>query len=252
MKLKEIAEIIEKEFPLSSAYDWDNCGLLLGDEGWEIKKVLLSLDVNNAVLDEAKKAGADLILSHHPILFDGTKSITAQTAEGRLILGLLESKIAVYSAHTNCDIGKNGINARLAKIFDLDGVEFLEENGLGRVGNLKAPMTFGELALLTKKLLHTPFLRINGNKSAYIRRIAVASGACSDSIPEAIKKGADAIITADMKYHEMINYGEEGIFIIDAGHYQTEIVVLDIFEDILKNSVLTLIKSKNSDIFEYI
>lgn len=252
MKLKQIAELIEKEFPLSSAYDWDNCGLLLGDGEREIQKALLSLDVNIAVLKEAKKAGADLILSHHPILFDGTKSITAQTAEGRLILGLLENKISVYSAHTNCDVGKNGINARLAKIFDLENTEFLEENGLGRVGNLKTPMTFYELALLTKKLLNTSFLRVNGNKSAPIRRIAVASGACSDSIPAAIKKGADAIITADMKYHEMINYGEEGIFIIDAGHYPTEIIVIDIFEDILKNSGLTLIKSKNTDVFEFI
>lgn len=252
MKLKEIAKIIEKEFPLSSAYDWDNCGLLLGDGEKEIKTALLSLDVNNAVLKEAKNVGADLILSHHPILFDGARSITAQTAEGRLLLGLSESKISVYSAHTNCDVGKNGINARLASLFDLDDTEFLEENGLGRVGNLKSSLPFGEFALLTKKLLKTPFLRINGVKTAPVRRIAVASGACSDSIPEAIKKGADVIITADMKYHEMMNYGEEGIFIIDAGHYPTEIIVLDIFEDILKHTGLTLIKSKNTDVFEFI
>lgn len=252
MKLKNIAELIEREFPLSDAYEWDNCGLLLGDGEWDIKTVLLSLDVNNAVLREAKEKNADLILSHHPILFDGAKRLDAKTPEGRLILGLCENKISVYSAHTNCDVGKNGINAKLAELFGLCDTEVLEDNGLGRIGNLKTPMCFADFATLTKKTLKAPFVRICGDKSASVRRIAVASGASSDSIPTAIKKGADVIITGDMKYHDMINYSEMGISIIDAGHYPTEIVVTDIFEKILKDCGLTLIKSENPDIFEFI
>lgn len=252
MKLKNIAELIEKEFPLSDAYEWDNCGLLFGDGDWEIKRVLLSLDVNNAVLEEAKKHNADLIISHHPILFGGTKRIDAKTPEGKLILGLSENKIAVYSAHTNCDVGKNGINARLAELFGLCDTQMLEENGLGRIGKLKSPMTFGDFAVLTKEILKTPFVRICGDKTASVRRVAVASGASSDAIPTAIEKGADVIITGDMKYHDMINYGEAGICIIDAGHYPTEIIVTDIFESILKDCGLPLIKSANPDIFEFI
>ena len=251
MKLKEIAEIIEKEFPLSSAFDWDNCGLLLGDREAEINRILITLDVNNAVLQEAINAGADMILSHHPILFDGTKKITAKTPEGRLIMGLLENKIAVYAAHTNCDVGTNGINARLSSIFGLCCAEPLEDSGLGRIGDLKEPMSFADFADFTKKTLKTPFVRACGNKSATVSRIAVAGGACAEIIPEAVKKGADVIVTGDMKYHDMLNYSETGIFIIDAGHYPTEIIALDIFEDILKNRGLTLIKSKNPDIFEF-
>jgi len=249
MKLGKIADIIEREFPLSTAYDWDNCGLLLGDREREIKTVLLSLDVNCAVADEAIAMGADLILSHHPILFDGTKRITADTPEGRCIMKLLENNICVYSAHTNCDVGKNGINARLAALFGLDSSEFLEENGLGRIGNLKAPMRFSDFAEFTKQVLNTPFVRICGDKAAKISRVAVASGACADSIPTAIQKGADVIVTADMKYHEMINYSEQGICIVDAGHYPTEIIVTDIFEELLNATGLTLKKSKNPDIF---
>lgn len=252
MKLNDIATLIEREFPLWDAYEWDNCGLLLGDYERDIKTVLLSLDVNNAVLKEAKEKNADLIFSHHPILFDGTKRIDAKTPEGRLILGLCENKIAVYSAHTNCDVGKNGINAKLAELFELCDTQFLEDNGLGRIGNLKTPMRFADFIALTKKTLKTPCVRVCGDKSALVQRIAVASGACSDSIPTAIEKGADVIITGDMKYHEMINYREMGIFVIDAGHYPTEIVVLDIFENILKDCGLTLIKSENPDIFEFI
>ena len=252
MKLSKIAEILENEFPLSCAYAWDNCGLLLGDRERDIKTVLLSLDVTEAVAEEAKNVGADLILSHHPILFDGTKRITSDTPEGRTVLTLLENKICVYSAHTNCDIAKNGINARLAALFDLSDTEFLEEDGLGRIGKLKKPMSFADFALFVKNILNTPFVRICGDKEAQVFRIAVASGACADSIPTAVKKGADVIVTADMKYHDMINYSQMGISIIDAGHYPTEIIVMNIFYDLLSHTDLKLIKSKNPDIFEFI
>ena len=252
MKLKNIAEIIENEFPLDTAYEWDNCGILLGDGEREIKRVLLSLDVNDSVLKEAQAAGADLILSHHPILFNGIKRITAETPDGALLLNLTKSNIAVYAAHTNCDVGKNGINARLAAVFGLCGTEFLEENGLGRIGNLENPVSFCDFVAFAKKVLKTPCVRICGDKTASVRRVAVASGACSESIPTAVKKGADVIITADMKYHEMITALELGICVIDAGHYPTEILVLDIFEEILKDRGLTLIKSKNPDIFEFV
>ena len=251
MKLREIAEIIEKEFPLSSAFDWDNCGILMGGGEWEITRVLITLDVNNAVLKEAVKAGADLILSHHPILFDGTKRITSETPEGRLVIGLLENKIAVYAAHTNCDVGKNGINARLSSLFGLCNSEPLEDSGLGRIGDLKEPMNFAEFADFTKKTLKTPFVRVCGGKTAAVSRVAVAGGSCAEIIPEAVRKGADVIVTGDMKYHDMINYSEQGISIIDAGHYPTEIIALGIFEDILKNTGLALIKSENPDIFEF-
>ena len=252
MKLYRIAELLEAEFPLSDAYDWDNCGLLLGDRERDIKTVLLSLDVTHAVALEAKKRGADLILSHHPILFDGAKRITGDTPEGKTLMALLENKICVYSAHTNCDVGKNGINARLATLFELYDTEFLEENGLGRIGNLKIPVSLADFAERTKKVLNTPFVRFCGDKNAKITRVAVASGACADSIPTAFKKGAEVIVTADMKYHDMMNYSELGISIIDAGHYPTEIIVTDIFYDILKDTGLTLIKSGNPDIFQII
>lgn len=252
MRLDKITELIEREFPLSDAYEWDNCGLLLGDRARDIKTVLLSLDVNCAVAREALEAGADLILSHHPILFDGIKRITADTAEGGMLLELIENRICVYAAHTNCDVGKRGINARLAELFGLSRAEFLEEDGLGRIGELEKPESLADFAESAKRILNTPRVRICGDKSKMISRVAVASGACAESIPTAVKKGADAIVTADMKYHDMMNYSELGISIIDAGHYPTEIIVTDIFGKLLSDTGLTLIKSKNPDIFEFV
>ena len=250
MRLDKIVELMEREFPLSDAYEWDNCGLLLGDRKRDIKTALLSLDVNFAVAEEAIRCGADLILSHHPILFDGAKRITADTPEGKTVLALLENKICVYAAHTNCDVGKNGINAKLATLFEISDAEPLEENGLGRIGNLASPVSLAEFAEKTKRILNTPFIRFCGDSSAKTERVAIASGACADSIPTAFEKGADVIVTADMKYHDMVNYSELGISIIDAGHYPTEIIVTDIFYGLLKDTGVRLIKSQIPDIFK--
>ena len=252
MKLGEITAILEKEFPLTDALEWDNSGLLIGDRNSNISTVLLTLDVTEKTLIQAKKAGAELILSHHPVLFGGTKRITADTAEGRLICGLIQNGIAVYAAHTNCDVGKRGINARLAEMFELSGAVPLEENGLGRMGDLKKALTFSELCSAVKEQLDTPFLRVFGDRDTKIKRLAVASGASADSIPTACEKGCDAIITGDIKYHEMLNGSELGICIIDAGHYPTESFVTDIFEDILSDTGLMLIKAESSDIFRLV
>lgn len=252
MKLCEIIEKIEKEFPVETAYEWDNPGLLIGDEKRDIKKVLVTLDINRSSVEQAVSCGADLILSHHPILFTPVKKITADTEAGRLIMTAIENKISIYAAHTNCDVAKNGINARLAEIFALENAELLEENGLGRIGNLKKAVKFSDFAEKVKVLLNTPCVRVSGDENRMVQRIAVGSGACADSIPTALKKGADVMITADMKYHDMMNYTELGINIIDAGHYPTEIIVTDIFSEILSDCGVEIIKSHNSDIFKYI
>lgn len=250
MQLSEIISIIEAEFPTALAYEWDNAGLLVGDRSRDIKKVLLTLDVTENSAKEAIESGADLILSHHPILFGGTKRITADTAAGRTLLSLIENRVAVYAAHTNCDIAEHGINANLAEMFSLSDTEPLEESGLGRIGCLPSEMNFSDFCKLCKKLLGTPFVRVCGSTDIMVKKIAVGSGACADSVPSAIKKGADVMITADIKYHEALNAGEAGITVIDAGHFPTEINVTDIFARILKDCPIELIKSQNTDVFK--
>lgn len=252
MKLREIAEIIESEFPTETAYEWDNCGLLVGEQERDIKKVLVTLDVTEETVNEAIRHNADLILSHHPIMLSPIKRITNENSEGRLIIKSIENKISIYAAHTNCDIGKKGINARLAEIFELTAAEPVEENGLGRIGNLKKEITLGEFANVVKEKLNTPCVRVCGDTKNSIKRVAVGSGACSDIIPAAIEKGADVIITGDTKYHNMLSSCEMGINIIDAGHYPTEILVMDIFEELLKKYDIEIIKSKCTDVFNYI
>lgn len=256
MKISEIAAILEKEFPPAAAEEWDNVGLLAGRGNTDVKRALLTLDVTPSVVEEAIKAGAQLIISHHPMMFDGVKRLVSDNAEGRMLLTLCEHKIAVYAAHTNMDSAKRGLNAELASIFALQKPVPVEPNriagaGLGRIGDLKSPVTAYEFALQAKRLLSTP-VRLCGNRDRIVKRVAVGSGACDDIVPRALEMGADLILTGDCKYHRCLSFVDMGAVVIDAGHYPTEIIAMDIFERVLKNSGIELIKSKMQDIFEYI
>lgn len=249
MKLYEIINIIETAFPKEGAYDWDNVGLLVGDRDSEIKKALLTLDITEATVKEAIEKGCQLILSHHPMMFSGIKQVTCDTAEGRILISAIKNGINIYAAHTNCDVAPSGINAYLAEIFDLENAEFLEENGLGRIGQIKNPCSLGEFCKRVKSVLKLDFVRFCGDENKIIKTVAIGSGACSDAIPQAIEKGADVMITGDTKYHNMLDFSKD-IAVIDAGHYGTEIVVCDIFESLLKDCGLELVRTLAVDVYK--
>lgn len=257
MKANKIIEIIENFCPKELAYPWDNVGLLCGNCEKDVEKVFVTLDTNLKTVKEALEKDADMIISHHPILLGGIKRIDYTSSEGKMLKLLIENNIPLYAAHTNMDTAKGGINDKLAQMFNLTDIKILEQHtedetaGLGRYGNLKNSVKFIDFANECKKILNTP-IRVSGDFNKLIKTTAVASGSCSEIIPLAKQKGADVIITGDMKYHNMIDMTELDICIIDAGHYPTEICVMDIFEDILKDTDLQIIKSKNKDIFNFI
>lgn len=257
MKANKIIELIENFCPERLAYPWDNVGLLCGNIEKDIKKVFITLDTNITTVKEAISKDADMIISHHPIFFKKINRIDYKTSEGQMIKLLIENNIPLFAAHTNMDTAKGGINDRLAQIFNLTNIKILDQHtddktaGLGRYGNVKNPIKFIEFANECKKILNTP-IRISGDFNKIIKIAAVASGSCCEIIPIAKEKGADVIITGDMKYHNTIDMTELDICIIDAGHYPTEICVIDIFADILKNTDLEIICSQNKDIFNFI
>ena len=243
MKAKEIIKIIENICPERLAYSWDNVGLLCGDENKDVKKVFVTLDTNTNTVKEAISKNADMIVSHHPILLGGIKRIDYSTSVGQMLKLLIENNIPLFAAHTNMDTAKGGINDKLTDD---------SSAGLGRYGRLEKTIKLGDFAEHCKKILGTPFLRVSGDFEKNINTVAVASGSCSEIIPLAYEKGSDVIITGDMKYHNMIDMTELGICVIDAGHYSTEICVMDIFEDILKDTDIEIIKSENKDIFKLV
>ena len=257
MKLSEIIKYFEKEFPLQYAYDWDNPGLLAGDPSMEVQKIMVTLDVTKETLKQAISAGADCIFSHHPVIFSGQKKITPDNLTGELLLSAIQNKIALYAAHTNLDTAPDGINMRLARRFGMQKVSFLEHNpidpkaGLGVIGTID-PCTLDELAERTKTLLKTPFVRVCRGKTKVIKTLAIGSGACQELLTTAKSLGADAMITGDVKYHCALEAIQEGISVLDAGHFPTEELSKEIFSDYLKKLPAEIIFSKQKDVFEVI
>lgn len=261
MKCKEIAAVIEQLAPRSLAYDWDNVGLLFGDAEQEVTRLLLTLDMDIGVAQEAARLGAQMVVGHHPILFDPVSRVTAQTPDGRLLQTLARNSVSYYAAHTNLDIAKGGLNDLLAKKFRLKHVEMLEPvetagEGIGRIGDLDAPITLLALAERVKKALGIENLRYAGDEDALVSRIAVNSGGGASLIDAALSHGADVFITGDYKYAQIRGCLDNGMKVIDVGHYDSEILVCELLQEYLTprigNSVEILLTEANKNVVKFL
>lgn len=341
MKLKEIIAIIEATYPTKLAESWDNVGLMVGDTEKEIKKVLVSIEANEAIINEAIKEQVDLIVTHHPFIFKGIKKVTTQDIKGRLLHTLIKNEIAIYSMHTNFDIAADGLNDYFMELMGFKTTELLEitstedlyklvvyvpksheeevrsamsqagagaignysdctfhlqgvghfkplsganpyignvdslehveevriestvrepylnavikamlkvhpyetvaydviklhntgcEYGIGRMAQLSEKMNLEELAALIKERLAMKVIRVVGDLKHSIQKVAVVTGSGSQYISMAIRKGADVLITGDLKYHEAQDAIDAGMCVIDCNHFESE----DIFKDVMK------------------
>ena len=250
MKICDVIEIIEKSFPCELAYEWDNVGLLVGDRNREVNNVVTCLDVTENVIEFAKECEAELIISHHPVIFSPINRINGDTKSGKLLMDVIENKIAIYSAHTNCDKAENGVNAKLCEILGLKDAESLEEDGLGRIGNLDKPTPFYDFAKAVENELKTK-IRFCGDTKTVVKRVAVCSGAGGDVLETAIIKGADVLVTGDTKYHQMLD-ARDGINIIDAGHFGTESLAAELFAEVLCDAGVRVFWQDAEDVFKYL
>lgn len=346
--LNKIISVMAKFSPHRDAMDWDNVGLQVGDYNSEIKKVMVTLDINEEVLQEAIDNKVDLVISHHPLLFNGIDNIHNQTTKGRIIMQAIKNNIAIYSAHTNMDIATDGLNDLLAEKLNIKNTEIFsqekelkiyklavyvpEENadivkeaifkkgaghignysktsfsykgegtflpgentnphlgkkgeikkvdeikietvvpankvenvikamlkvhpyeevaydifelplqsnykGLGRIGDLKEPKSLKEYGKEIKEVLNINKLKVRGNLSEEIKKVAICSGAGADYISLASAKGADLYITGDVKYHEAQLAEELELNLIDAGHYGTEKIMREGMTDYLQQRI---------------
>lgn len=239
MKLKELIQIIEEKYPVSLAYDWDNVGLMVGDTNQEIQRVLTVLEIDENVVQEAIQHKVDLIITHHPFLFQKLNKIHTDDEKGRLIFQLIKNNIGVYSMHTNYDIAFDGLNDYFMKVmgftnyetFDYvtapSGYSELYHNqtpGLGRICELSKEITLAELCELVKEKLHMNYIRYVGNKNHKIRKVAVITGGAADMFQKAKDAGADVLISGDMKYHVAQDAIVAQMNVIDCGHYETEVI----------------------------
>ncbi|WP_408954842.1 Nif3-like dinuclear metal center hexameric protein [Natroniella sp. ANB-PHB2] len=355
VKLQQITSLVNKLAPKSLAADWDNIGLQLGDYNQEVEKILVSLDINQEILQEAVNKNVDLIIAHHPLIFDKLAKIRFDTPLGKIIQQAIKEEISIYIAHTNYDIAPGGLNDILAAKLKLDNLDILEvttkrkykkfvvfvpeeavneikdalgslgagwignysdcffeqqgrgsfralegtdpysgeedrvnqvdeyrletivpshilgkvikkmikvhpyeevaydvyplENegerfGLGRIGYLKESLPLREYVDLIKEELTLDTVRVVGELDRSIKKVALCSGSGANYIKAAAFKGADLLVTGDLKYHQGQLAQEEGLAVVDAGHYGTE----KIMKEGVVEYLLTEIKSNNLEV----
>lgn len=228
--VNDIVSLLEELIPVELAESWDNVGLMIGKRDNPVKRLLLALDITEEVVEQAIEKKCDMIITHHPLIFKGLKSVTDIDWQQELILKLIENKIAVYSAHTNLDSVSSGVNDVLAKKLKLEDTEVLDDDSnIGRIGYY--PQTsLKEFAVFVKDVLHADYVVVADGKKD-VHKVAVCGGAGSDFIKLAISKGADTLVTGDLKYHEAQQGAFSGLNIIDAGHQSTELPVLEHLAD---------------------
>lgn len=242
MRLKTIITYLENKFPPYMKEEWDNVGLMVGDREQDIKKIQLSLDVTDTVIEHAINNKMDLIITHHPLIFKGINKINSDSSLGRKILKLIKNNIAVYSLHTNLDSGRDGINDYIMKlIFGFENSEILDKKdnenyGIGRVITLDKIYTGKEiLELLKEKLSLKNIVTVNLAKDKEIKKIAIITGSGGSYWRKIKANNIDLFITGDIKYHEALDMREEGVSAVDIGHFESEHIFVNIIKELLDN-----------------
>lgn len=222
--VREIEAALYELAPRALAAEWDNVGLLVGRPDREVRKILVSLDITEPVADEAKHIGADLIVSHHPVIFHPAKSITDRDPAGRLLLRLIEAGLSAVCMHTNLDAARGGVNDALAAALGLEDAAPVSEGGIVRVGTLPEALALPAFLARVKAALSPNGMRyVDGGRP--VRKVAVGGGACGDFLWEAAAMGCSAFVTADLKYNHFLDAQALGLTVVDAGHFPTENVV---------------------------
>jgi dinuclear metal center YbgI/SA1388 family protein len=255
LRIHEIVSAFEEIAPASLQESYDNSGLIVGDMGAEVSKALLCLDSTEAVVDEAIAKGCDLIIAHHPIVFGGLKRFTGGDYVQRAVMKAIRNNIAIYACHTNLDnVLRGGVNERIAQQLGFDVLRVLRPavasfdslNGIGGAGGLEVFKTAGAgvLCELQKPMNVLDFLqhvkdRMGAGVVKYtkcdvgtVSRVAICGGAGSFLIGDALRAGADAFVTSDVKYHEFFD-AEGKLLLCDIGHFESEKYTIDLFSYIL-------------------
>lgn len=254
--IKDIYRKIDAFAPFETQMEFDNAGLLVGRENAQVNKVLVSLDITTPVIREAMDLGAQLIVAHHPVIFNPLKRVSDADTAGEKVLLLAENRIGAICAHTNLDAAQGGVNELLAMRLGLTNLEHLHPDGedregrtygIGRVGRLNTtvPLTTKAFAEQVKRNLNAAGVRyMDAGKP--VCRVAVGGGSCGSMLHDAVAAGCDTFVTADVKYDVFLEAMELGINLLDAGHFATEDIVIQPLTDLLQAAFpqITVIQSK--------
>jgi dinuclear metal center YbgI/SA1388 family protein len=231
LSLRDVVAALESLYPLESAAEWDRVGLVTGDLDQPVRRVLFALDPTLAVIDEAREWGADLLVTHHPLLLRGVHSVATSSAKGASVTALVRAGVALWVGHTNADVADPGVSTVLADALGLDDQRPLSSEGsyaVGRVGRLAAPVSLAEFADVLAAVLPDTAggIRVSGDPDGAVRTVAVMGGSGDDRFDDVRACGADVYVTADLRHHPVLEAREEARggrpYLVDAGHWATE------------------------------
>ena len=241
VELSQLIAGFEKLWPVENAEDWDAPGLVSGNLGKRVSRVLLTVDVTNEIIAEAADGEFDLVLAHHPFLLRGVQSVAETTSKGALLANAIRSDVSIYAAHTNADVVANGVSQVMAESFGLQGCEPLvplsdRSIGHGRVGQLAKPITLGDFARLVSKVLPSTAtgVRVAGDFEQLVQTVAVCGGAGDSFIGAAFDVNADVYVTSDLRHHpvqdarERSALAETPMALIDVSHWASEWLWLEV------------------------
>lgn len=241
MKLSKLINIIENKYPTNIAEKWDNVGLIVGDYNKEINKILICLDISSKAIEKACEIGADLIISHHPMIFSELKKVLFSDITGRKIIRAIEEKIAIYAIHTNLDSAVNGLNEYVWNKLNIASIPIYEEESFNkpiRYYKLNESISIEKLASIIKEKLGIRNIRYVYDSyytSNVIKKVAIVTGSGMSFLNE-VKDKVDVFITADIKHHEALDSLEYGLPLIDFGHYHSEIPSVDLISKFINEN----------------
>ncbi len=253
-----LMDLIDNIAPFSLAEDWDNSGLQAGDISWPVNKIMVALDVSMAVMDAAEQWHADLVLTHHPLMFRPVKCIDFKSMPGNIIARAALEKISIISVHTNFDKAYNGLNDFFARMIGLKNISSLcgrtyckesfemfscetdfsltrknqrPDPGIGRKGEIDPPASLYLFARQVKNKLGIESLRMTGSKDLTVKTAAICTGSGGSLLDDFFRSGADVFVTGDIKYHEARDIEQAGLGLIDVGHFQSEHIGLNLLAE---------------------
>jgi dinuclear metal center YbgI/SA1388 family protein len=231
LPLREVVAALERIYPPHTASSWDRVGLVSGDLDQSVSTVHFAVDPTLAVIEEARVAGADLLITHHPLLLRGVHSVATTSAKGASVTALIVNDIALYIAHTNADVASPGVCDALASacaLVDVQPLQVVDGMGHGRVGSLALKVTLREFVQQLSMVLPKAVggIRVAGPAEALVSRVAVVGGSGDDCFDAVRASGADVYVTADLRHHPVLEAREEARggtpYLVDAGHWASE------------------------------
>ena len=257
LKVKDIIGNLEKKYPKANAESWDNVGLIVGKLNQEVRKVQLSLDATDKAIENAIKNSADLIITHHPMIFKPVKTITTMDNLGRKIIKLIENNKSLYAMHTNLDSSKDGLNDYILNLLEVENSkvivvnEFDNEVGIGRLYTLSKEMNIDAYAPFVKNSLKIKNIRIiSENREKIIKKVALINGSGMSYWRKVKSLGADLFITGDIGYHDALDAKEAGINVFDIGHFESENCFVELLRKDIKGMGIEVITFNDGPVFE--